>query len=333
MRLLVLGGAGFIGSNFVRYLAQKKEHRILVYDLLTYAGRFENIADLIENKRIDFVKGDICDEKLLKKVIREFDPDIIVNFVAESHVDRSINEPSRFIKTNIVCHHILLEVLRTLDKPLLHTSTDEVYGELPEGVYADESFPLNPGNPYSASKAGFDLLLKAYGRIYGLKHIIVRPSNNYGPRQHPEKLIPRTIVRLLLGLKATIYGSGSQIRDWLYVEDTSRAYETILKKGRFGEIYNICAHNLSSVENVIYKIVKIMNKKLKEEIVYVRGRPGEDRRYAMICEKVKKLGWKPRVDLDAGLRITVEWYKANEWWWRPLVNEYVLRDIPWEMTL
>ncbi len=328
MRVLVLGGAGFIGSNFVRHLVSQG-YTVAVYDALTYAGRLENIADLVEEGRVVFQRGDLCDEKLLEDFVRRFEPELLVNFVAESHVDRSINEPSRFIRTNIVCHHILLEVLRRLDKPLLHTSTDEVYGDLPEGVYADELYPLNPSNPYSASKAGFDLMLKAYGRTYGLEYVVVRPSNNYGPRQHPEKLVPRTIIRLLLGLRATVYGDGSQVRDWLYVEDNCRAIELVMRKGSKGEVYNICAGNHASVRDIVSRIALQLGREPSEWVSYVRGRPGEDRRYAMKCEKIRELGWRPLVSLEEGLARTVEWYRSNEWWWRPLLDEYILRDEPW----
>jgi len=329
MRVLVLGGAGFIGSNFVRHLTSQG-YEVAVYDVLTYAGRYENIADLVEADKVVFRRGDLCDEVLLEDFTKGFNPDVIVNFVAESHVDRSINEPSRFIKTNVVCHQILLEVLRRLDKPLLHTSTDEVYGDLPNGVYADETHPLNPSNPYSASKAAFDLMLKAYGRTYGLKYVVVRPSNNYGPRQHPEKLIPRTVIRLLLGLKATIYGDGSQVRDWLYVEDNCRAIELVMLKGSYGEVYNVCANNFTTIKEVVEKVVKMLGKDPSKDVVYVRSRPGEDRRYAMRCDKLRELGWKPLVGLDEGLARTVEWYLSNEWWWKPVVDEtYVLAEEPW----
>ncbi len=328
MRLLVLGGAGFIGSNFVRYAVSRGDYEILVYDALTYAGRYENIQDLVEGSKVGFVRGDLCDEPKLLSTIKEFEPEVMVNFIAETHVDRSINEPSRFIRTNILCHHILLEALRRFDVPLIHTSTDEVYGELREGE-ADEGYPLNPGNPYSASKAAFDLLLRSYGRVYGLKYVMVRPCNNYGPRQHPEKLIPRTVIRLRLGLKATIYGDGSQVRDWLYVEDNARAYEVILRRGRYGEVYNVCAGNYASVKEVVYRVARIMGLDPEEHVVHVRGRPGEDVRYAMRCDKIRNLRWEPKVTLNQGLRMTVKWYLSNEWWWRPLLDDYVVRDTPW----
>jgi dTDP-glucose 4,6-dehydratase len=333
LRVAILGGAGFMGGNFVRYLVRNLEDTlILVYDKLTYAGRIENLHDVNESNRLRFVKGDICDEELLKHVLREFQPDIVINFAAETHVDRSINNPAPFLQTNVLGVFVVLEVLRKLDVGIVHISSDEVYGDL-HGVNgkADETWPLNPSNPYSASKASGDMLIKAYGRTYGLKYIIVRPSNNYGPYQHPEKLIPRTVIRLLLGKPATIYGDGSQVRDWLYVEDFCKALHTIIAKGSSYEIYNVCPNQFASVREIVEKVVKIMNKDRTRDIIFTRGRPGEDRRYAMECNKVRELGWRPETTLEQGLRKTIEWYLCNEWWWRPLLDEtYVLEDKPWK---
>jgi dTDP-glucose 4,6-dehydratase len=333
LRIAVLGGAGFIGSNFVRYLVSNHEDvHVLVYDKLTYAGRLENLHGLLENKRLKFIRGDICNEELLEHALREFQADAIVNFAAETHVDRSINNPAPFLQTNIYGVFTILEVSRRLDiNRLLHMSTDEVYGDLygVEGE-ADEKWPLNPSSPYSASKASGDLLIKSYGRTYGLKYILARPSNNYGPYQHPEKLIPRTIIRLLHGKPATIYGDGSQVRDWLYVEDTARALYTILIRGGYQEVYNVCASESATVREIVYRVVESMGRDPARDIVYVKGRPGEDRRYAMKCNKILGLGWKPLVKLGEGLAKTIEWYTRNEWWWRPLVDEvYVLSDTPW----
>jgi dTDP-glucose 4,6-dehydratase len=333
LRVAILGGAGFMGSNFVRYLVRNLgDARILVYDKLTYAGRIENLHDVNESNRLRFVKGDICDEELLKHVLREFQPDIVINFAAETHVDRSINNPAPFLQTNVLGVFVVLEVLRKLDVGIVNISSDEVYGDL-HGVNgkADETWPLNPSNPYSASKASGDMLIKAYGRTYGLKYIIVRPSNNYGPYQHPEKLIPRTVIRLLLGKPATIYGDGSQVRDWLYVEDFCKALHTIIAKGSSYEIYNVCPNQFASVREIVEKVVEIMNKDRTRDIIFIRGRPGEDRRYAMECSKVRELGWRPETTLEQGLRKTIEWYLRNEWWWRPLLDEtYVLEDEPWK---
>lgn len=332
MRILVLGGAGFIGSNFVRHIINTRgDNEVVVYDKLTYAGRLENLHDILN--RITLIRGDIADEELLERVVKERRPDIVVNFAAETHVDRSINEPAPFIRTNVLGTFVLLEVVRKLDIPLyVHISTDEVYGDLySTHDRADEKWRLNPSSPYSASKASADLLIQAYGRTYGLRYRIVRPCNNYGPYQHPEKLIPRTIIRLLLGKPATIYGDGSQIRDWLYVGDFCRALEIVLAKGRDFEIYNVCADQFASVKEVVLKIVEILGKDPEKNVVHVRGRLGEDRRYAMRCDKIKELGWKPTTDLRKGLEETVKWYLRNKWWWEPLLDEYVLSDEPWRL--
>jgi len=327
MRVAVLGGAGFMGSNFTRLLVSRGAE-VLVYDKLTYAGRLENLKNVLD--RVSFVRGDVADEVLLLKALGEFKPDVVVNFAAETHVDRSINEPAPFIHTNVVGVFSVLEVARKLGFRYVHISTDEVYGDLwgVEG-FADESWPLNPSSPYSASKAAGELLVRAYGRTYGVRYVVVRPCNNYGPYQHPEKLIPRTIVRLLSGKPATIYGDGSQVRDWLYVEDFAEALFTVVERGGDFEVYNICAGQFATVKEVVERVVKIMGRDPSRDVVFVRGRPGEDRRYAMRCEKVRGLGWRPSVGLEEGLRRTVEWYLRNEWWWRPLLDHYVLADAPW----
>lgn len=330
MRLLVTGGAGFIGSNFVRYVVEKLGWNILVYDKLSYAGRLENLQGVLD--KILFIRGDIADEESFKKAVEEFQPDAIVNFAAETHVDRSINEPAPFIRTNILGVFTILEVLRSLkhDILLLHMSTDEVYGDLwGTDRYALEDDPLNPSSPYSASKASGDLLIKAYGRTYGIRYRIMRPSNNYGPYQHPEKLIPRSIIRLIHGKPPVLYGEGSQVRDWLHVEDTARAILTVLEKGSDYEVYNICGGMFATVREVVIKVLKAMEKP-EDYIIYGKPRPGEDRRYAMKCNKIRELGWRPLIQLDQGLESTVKWYLENEWWWKGLVDErYVLADAPW----
>jgi dTDP-glucose 4,6-dehydratase len=335
LRVAVLGGAGFIGSNFARYLMKNfADAHVLVYDKLTYAGRIENLHDIIQSPRLKFVRGDICNEELLEYALKEFQPNIVVNFAAETHVDRSINDPAPFLRTNVFGVFTLLEVLRRLDvDKFIHISTDEVYGDL-YGMTgdADESWRLNPSSPYSASKAAADMLIKAYGRTYGLKHILVRPSNNYGPYQHPEKLIPRTILRLIHGKPATIYGDGSQVRDWLHVEDFCRALYTIIAKGSSYETYNVCAHQFATVKDIVIRIVELMKRDVIKDVIYLRSRPGEDRRYAMKCDKILELGWKPQIKLDEGLKMTIDWYLLNEWWWKPLLDEtYVLRDEPWKV--
>jgi len=337
LRIAILGGAGFIGSNFVRYLVKGFEDiYVLVYDKLTYAGRVENLHDVIQNPRLKFVRSDICNEEFLQYVLKEFQPDVVVNFAAETHVDRSINDPAPFLQTNIFGVFTVLEVLRRFDiSRFVHISTDEVYGDLYDvDGEADEDWPLNPSSPYSASKAAGDMLIKAYGRTYSLKYVIVRPSNNYGPYQHPEKLIPRTIIRLLHGRPATIYGDGSQVRDWLYVEDFCKALYTIIMKGGDFKVYNVCAHQFATVRDIVMKVVELMGKDTTRDVLHVGGRPGEDRRYAMRCDKVYELGWRPETELEVGLRKTIEWYLLNEWWWRPLLDQiYVLSDEPWRLRM
>ncbi len=332
MRVMVLGGAGFMGSNFVEFLVRNvRRAEVLVYDKLTYAGRLENLRDVLD--RIEFVKGDIVDERMLGETVQRFKPEVVVNFAAETHVDRSINEPAPFIRTNVLGVFTVLEVLREYrDALYVHISTDEVYGDLSwTQEMADETWCPRPSSPYSASKAAGDLFITAYGRTYGINYTIVRPCNNYGPRQHPEKLIPRTIIRLLLGKPATIYGDGSQVRDWLYVQDFVEGLYTVIKKGESYSIYNICAHSFASVRQIVEMIVEMMGRDPSESIVYVRGRPGDDRRYAMKCDRIRSLGWTPRVGLREGLRRTIEWYKSNRWWWEPILDEYVLGDTPWKL--
>ncbi len=333
MRLLVTGGAGFMGSNFVRYMARKYgDMKILVYDKLTYAGRIENVKDVLDGKRVFFVKADICDQEKLEKTIEEFKPDIIVNFAAETHVDRSINEPAPFIKTNVLGVYNILETLRKHDNTtLIHISTDEVYGDRWGKDPADEETVFRPSSPYSASKASGDLLCQAYWRTYRVPIIIVRPSNNYGPYQYPEKLIPRTIIRALHGKPIPIYGSGEQVRDWLYVEDFSRAIETIIFKGRIGEQYNLPGMNEHKNIEVVKKILEIMCKPMSL-IIHVEDRPGHDRMYSMKGDKIMSLGWKPETPWEEGLRKTIKWYLENEWWWRSLLSDHYFElNTPWRI--
>ncbi|MCY0867615.1 MAG: dTDP-glucose 4,6-dehydratase [Desulfurococcus sp.] len=331
MRLYVTGGAGFIGSNFVRYMLKKnKDTVILVYDKLTYAGRLENLAGLLEDKRLTFIKGDIVDSEMLSKTLREFKPDVVVNFAAETHVDRSIVDPAPFIETNIKGVFQLLEATRRLEIPLLiHISTDEVYGDRLNLPPASEEEKLQPSSPYSASKAAGDLLIAAYWRTYRIPAIIVRPSNNYGPYQYPEKLIPRVIIRALSGKPIPVYGGGSQIRDWLYVEDFAEALEIIISKGRTGEIYNVPGGNEKKNIEVVKDILRLMGKP-ETLIHYTEDRPGHDYRYSMTGDKIRSLGWKPRTPWLEGLKKTIEWYLSNEWWWRPLLDDYYLKkEEPW----
>lgn len=325
MRILVIGGAGFIGSNFVEFLLSKLSiTEVAVYDAFTYAGRLENLPSGIK-----VIKGDITDRNTLEGAIREFQPDIIVNFAAESHVDRSIVDPEPFIKTNVYGVYTLLENVRRFDVRLIHVSTDEVYGDLEGREPADEETVLRPSNPYAATKASGDALIIAYRRTYGINAAIVRPSNNYGPRQYPEKLIPRTIIRALNGLPVIVHGNGSQKRDWLYVEDTCRAIWTVIERGRPGEIYNIPGFNERSVLQVVEDVLKVMNKP-RDLIHFAADRPGQDKRYVMRGDKILKLGWKPMISWEDGLRMTIKWYIENEWWWRPLLSDdFFHKDTPW----
>ncbi len=331
MRFLITGGAGFMGSNFVRYIVGKhSDAEILVYDKLTYAGRVENIEDILDGKRVRLVKGDICDEGQFQETVRDFKPDVVVNFAAETHVDRSINEPAPFLKTNVFGAFVVLETARKQDIPLIiHISTDEVYGDMEGKPPATEESPFKPSSPYSASKASGDLLAQSYHRTYGLPVIILRPSNNYGPYQFPEKLIPKTIIRALYGYSIPIYGRGDQVRDWLYVEDFARAVEIVIFKGKKGEAYNIPGFNEKTNLEVVKTILKAMNKPLSL-IKHVEDRPGHDRRYAMRGDKILALGWKPKTPWEEGIRKTIEWYISNEWWWKPLLSDkYFSVETPW----
>jgi len=331
MRLVVLGGAGFIGSNFTRYVLRVlHDVQVLVYDKLTYAGRLENLNDIMGDKRFKFIRGDIADEEKLESTLREFQPDVVINFAAETHVDRSINEPAPFILTNILGVFYVLEVSRKLDIPLLiHTSTDEVYGDLRDSPSASEDSPLRPSSPYSASKASGDLLVQAYWRTYRLPVRIVRPCNVYGPYQHPEKLIPKTIIRAINNMPVPLYGGGHQVRDWLYVEDLSEALMVILERGSNGETYNIPGFNEKKNIEVVQNILDILGKPYTL-IKVVEDRPGHDYRYSMRGDKILSLGWKPKTSWLDGLRRTVKWYLDNTWWWEPLIGDwYFTSDTPW----
>jgi len=311
-----------VGSNCVRrWVSAGRE--VAVYDLFTYAGRPENLLDVRE--RITIIRGDVADEAALDRAVADHRPDLIVNFAAESHVDRSINEPARFVRTNVLGVFALMEVARRRRVPVVHISTDEVYGDLYGLPPAGEESPLRPSSPYSASKASGDLFILSYVRTYGVDAKIVRPSNMYGPYQHPEKLIPRTVVRVLLGRPAVIYGDGGDVRDYLYVEDFCEALDVIIERGRH-VIYNVPGGNPRTVREVVESVIRILGR---GEVRWGRARPGGDRAYAMEGRRVAELGWRPKTPWEVGLRRTVEWYLANRWWWEPLVDDYVLKDEPW----
>jgi len=312
MRLLITGGAGFIGCNFVRHiLAEHPGYEVVVLDKLTYAGRMENLQEVID--KISFVHGDICDKSDVDKAIMNCDA--VVNFAAETHVDRSITQAGSFIRSNVLGTHTLLEAARAsgLEK-FVQIGTDEVYGSVAAGSFI-ESDPLDPSSPYSASKAGADLLARAYFTTYGLHVSITRSSNNFGPYQYPEKLIPFFIFRAMRGETLPVYGSGLNVRDWLYVSDNCSAIDQVLHKGRPGEIYNIGGGNELTNLEITRKILRRLNKP-EVLIEHVRDRLGHDFRYSIDSKKIRNLGWRPERNFDDALEKTVDWYVNNEWWWK-----------------
>jgi dTDP-glucose 4,6-dehydratase len=320
MNLIVTGGAGFIGSNFVRHiLTTYPEYKVVNLDLLTYAGNIHNLDDLKDNPNHVFVKGNITDRELVVGLIKEHNIDAIVNFAAESHVDRSILNPGVFVETNVQGTLALLEAAKeTGIQKYLQVSTDEVYGSLGETGYFTEETPLAPNSPYSASKAGADMLVRSYHETYGMNVNITRCSNNYGPYHFPEKLIPLMITNGLDGEELPIYGDGKNVRDWLHVKDHCSAIDLVLHEGKPGEVYNVGGHN----ERTNNEIVEIIVEKLKlsrDKIKYVEDRLGHDRRYAIDPQKIQnELGWKPKYTFETGIVETIEWYLNNEAWWRPL---------------
>ncbi|PIR66718.1 MAG: dTDP-glucose 4,6-dehydratase [Parcubacteria group bacterium CG10_big_fil_rev_8_21_14_0_10_36_14] len=325
MKLFITGGAGFIGSNFIRYILKKyPEYKIINFDKLTYAGNLENLRDIENNPNYRFIKGDICDKEAVRGALQ--DVDIIINFAAETHVDRSIINDDDFLKTDIFGVKVLLEAVKDLGiKKMIQISTDEVYGDYKDRGFAKEDASLLPSSPYSASKASGDLLCLAHHRTYGTPIIITRSSNNYGPYQYPEKIIPVFITNLLEDKKVPVYGDGAQIRDWLYVEDNCKGIDIVLHKGVLGEVYNIGANQNPEIDNLSLT-KKIINACGKNEtfIDYVKDRPGHDRRYAIDTKKISDFGWRPEVSFEDGLTKTVEWYKNNKDWWRKITSgEYL----------
>ena len=314
MKILITGGAGFIGCNFIRYLLKKyPDEEIVVLDKLTYAGRLENLQDVMD--KITFIRGDICNREDIEKTE---DCNIIFNFAAETHVDRSIIDAGIFVKTDVLGTYNLLEYTRRHDvKKYIQISTDEVYGSIEKGSFKEEDI-LDPSSPYSASKAGADLLVKAYFKTHGLPVLITRSSNNFGPYQYPEKLIPVLILNALHDKPLPIYGEGKNIRDWIYVLDNCEAIDFVFQKGKVGEVYNIGAGNERANIEIANLILKELNKP-KSLTRFVKDRPGHDFRYSLNCEKIKKLGWIPRYNFEDALKETIEWYRDNEWWQRALL--------------
>jgi len=318
MKALITGGCGFIGSNFIRYfLSKHKDYRVINLDKLTYAGRRENLKDLAKNPRYQFIKGDICDKKLVQSLVKKVDE--IIHFAAESHVDRSIGGPEVFLRTNIFGTYVLLEAVRRFPvKKFIFISTDEVYGSIKSGQFAEIS-NLAPNSPYAVSKTSADLLCRAYYKTYDLPILITRSSNNFGPYQFPEKVIPLFITNLMRGKKVPLYGTGKNVRDWIYVLDNCAGLDFVRQHGRFGEVYNIGGGN----EKQNIQITKLILKKLNKNnswIQPVADRPGHDWRYALDCAKLKKLGWRPKYQFSKALDETIKWYIKNQWWWKPLAR-------------
>ncbi|UCH78702.1 MAG: dTDP-glucose 4,6-dehydratase [Candidatus Coatesbacteria bacterium] len=315
-KILVTGGAGFIGSNFVRYALERwPDVEVVVFDKLTYAGNLANLSDVDDNPRYRFVQADIAEEAPVREAMA--DCDAVINFAAETHVDRSILFPREFVFTDVVGTFTLLEAARDLGiARFVQVSTDEVYGSVEEGAF-EEGAPLNPSSPYSASKAGGDLLALAYAKTFGVPLLVARSSNNYGPYQYPEKLIPLFVTNALDDQPLPLYGDGRQVRDWLYVEDNCAALALLLEAGEVGEVYNVGGDCELENVDVTRRILRLMGKP-ESLIQYVADRPAHDRRYALQCERIRALGWEPATPFDEGLAKTVAWYVEREDWWRPL---------------
>ena len=322
MKLLVTGGAGFIGSNFVRYMVNKyPEYQIYNLDLLTYAGNLENLKDIENKSNYHFVKGDIANRDFVNKLFEDEKFDYVLNFAAESHVDRSITNPEIFVQTNIQGTLVLLDAAKKFRvKKYLQVSTDEVYGTLGETGYFTETTPLAPNSPYSASKTGADLLVRAYHETYDLPVNITRCSNNYGPYHFPEKLIPLMIINALNDKELPIYGDGLNVRDWLHVEDHCQAIDLVLHKGRNGEVYNVGGNNERTNIEIVKTILKQLGKP-ESLIKFVKDRPGHDRRYAIDATKLREeLGWKPKYTFETGIEQTIKWYLDNQEWWQNIIS-------------
>lgn len=325
MKIIVTGGAGFIGSNFIFYLLnQHQEDTIICIDKLTYAGNISTLSPIMNHPRFEFIKADICDRTIINQLFEKEHPDIVVNFSAESHVDRSIDNPDIFLETNILGTAVLLDACRKYGIQRFHqVSTDEVYGDLPldrPDLFFTEETPIHTSSPYSASKASADLLVLAYHRTYNLPVSISRCSNNYGPYQFPEKLIPLMIANALANKPLPVYGEGLNVRDWLYVDDHCKAIDLVIRKGEVGEVYNIGGHNEKRNIDIVEQICKELNKP-ESLIVYVTDRKGHDLRYAIDPTKIHKdLGWLPETNFEEGIKKTIQWYLNNREWWETIIN-------------
>jgi dTDP-glucose 4,6-dehydratase len=330
MKLLVTGGCGFIGSNFIlNALSTHKDWSIVNLDALTYAGNPDNLKTIASDSRYTFVKGDICNSTLCTALFSQHNFDGVVHFAAESHVDRSITGPAAFVTTNVLGTQNLIEAARISwgkefgNRRFLHVSTDEVYGSLGTTGYFSETTPLTPNSPYSASKAGSDLIVRSYFETYGFPSLITRCSNNYGPFQFPEKLIPLMITNALADKSLPVYGDGKNVRDWLHVSDHCRAIELVLQKGTLGQVYNIGGSNERCNIDIVKLVLRDLGKP-ESLITYVTDRLGHDRRYAIDASKIKReLGWEPAIMFDQGIAMTIKWYLENKWWWEKLLKKSV----------
>jgi dTDP-glucose 4,6-dehydratase len=328
VRLLVCGGAGFIGSTFARQRLNEHGDDVTVLDKLTYAGREENLSDVAGDERFRFLKGAVEDAPAVAAAIELGGVEAIVNFAAETHVDRSIAEPDAFVRTHALGAHVLLEAARERGLRYVQVSTDEVYGSIEEGTFTEDS-PLAPSSPYSATKAAADLLAQSYFHTYGLPVAICRGSNNYGPHQYPEKLIPLMILNAMHGDSLPVYGDGMQVRNWIHATDFAQAIGCVLEHGEAGEVYNAGGPDEEANMTVVRRIVELTGAS-ESQIEHVADRPGHDRRYSLSSQKVRALGWEPRVRFEEGLAETVAWYRDNAWWWEPIrsgeYREYYARQ-------
>lgn len=330
MKILVTGGLGFIGSNFCRHVIETiPDAELTNVDKIGVGASLSSLIDIEEEDRYKFVKGNVCDSKLMNRLVKN--QDAIVNFAAETHVDRSIADPDEFLHSNTIGTFTILEALRknAIQTRLVQVSTDEVYGEIPNGSFGEDD-PLKPSNPYSASKAAADMFVLAYCKTYGVNASITRCTNNYGPYQLPEKLIPKTVIRGLKNLKIPVYGTGNNIRDWIYVQDHCEAIRLVLTKGQPSIIYNISAGNELANLDIVGRILKYLGR-TQEMIEFVEDRPGHDVRYSLESSKIRsELGWKPKHTFEEALKQTIDWYVRNESWWKPFATAQILDPTPWK---